>query len=38
METLRYAKDLDGKDIPVDQNGKHGIGVGRMVLDMAKGK
>lgn len=38
METLRYAKDLDGKDIPVDQNGKHGIWVGHMVLDMAKGK
>ena len=38
METLRYAKDLDGKDIPVDQNGKHGIWIGRMVLDMAKGK
>ena len=38
METLRYAKDLDGKDIPIDQNGKHGIWVGRMVLDMAKGK
>ncbi len=38
METLRYAKDFDGKDIPVDQNGKHGIWIGRMVLDMAKGK
>ena len=38
METLRYVKNLDGKEIPVDQNGKHGIWIGRMVLDMAKGK
>lgn len=38
METLCYVKNLDGKEIPVDQNGKHGIWIGRMVLDMAKGK
>lgn len=38
METLHYAKNIDGKDVPVDQNGKHGIWIGRMVLDFAKGK
>lgn len=38
METIQYVKDLDGKPVAVDQNGKHGIWVGRMVLEMAKGK
>ena len=38
METLHYAKNIDGKDVPVDQNGKHGIWIGRMVLDFTKGK
>ncbi len=32
MKTLRYVKDLDGHDVPVDQNGKHAIWVGKMVL------
>lgn len=33
FETLKYVKNMDGKDIPVDQNGKHGIYVGKMILD-----
>ena len=32
FETLRYTPDADGKQIPVDQNGKHAIFVGKMVL------
>ncbi len=32
---LRYAKNLDGKAIPVDQNGKHGIFVGRMRVSLS---
>jgi 5'-nucleotidase len=26
-------KNLDGKEIPVDQNGKHAIYVGKLMLD-----
>ena len=33
---LEYEKDLSGKEVPVDQNGKHAIFVGKMVLDMEK--
>ena len=36
FETLRYVKNLDGKEIPVDQNGKHALFVGRVVLDFQK--
>ena len=36
MEKLEYAQNLDGKLIPNDQNGKHGIWVGRLVLNMKK--
>lgn len=36
FETLRYVKNLDGKEIPVDQNGKHALFVGKMVLEMSK--
>ncbi len=32
MKKLKYVKDLDGRDVPVDQNGKHAIWVGKMVL------
>ena len=38
FEDLRYVKNLDGKEIPVDQNGKHALFVGRMVLDFKKKK
>ena len=36
FEELQYVKNLDGKMIPVDQNGKHAIFVGKMVLDFKK--
>lgn len=36
FETLRYVKNLDGKEIPVDQNGKHALYVGKMILDFKK--
>ncbi|MBR5060895.1 MAG: metallophosphatase [Prevotella sp.] len=36
FETLRYITDLDGKQIPVDQNGKHGIYVGKLTLTFDK--
>ena len=36
FEELKYVKNLDGKPIPVDQNGKHAIYVGKMLLDMKK--
>ena len=36
FEKLRYVKNLDGKEIPVDQNGKHALYVGKMILDFKK--
>lgn len=33
---MQYIKDLDGKDVPNDQNGKHGIFVGKIVVSLAK--
>jgi len=36
FKTLQYVKNLEGKEIPVDQNGKHALFVGRMVLDFKK--
>ena len=38
FKTLHYVKNLDGKDIPVDQNGKNAIYVGKMVLDFTQSK
>ena len=38
FETLRFVKNLDGKEIPVDQNGKHAVFVGKLILDFAKVK
>ena len=38
MKTLQYVKNVDGKDVPVDQNGKHGIWIGWIVLDLEKGE
>ena len=35
---LEYVKDLDGKMIGNDQNGKHAIFVGKLVLDLKKKK
>ena len=34
MPTLEYEKNMDGKPVPVDQNGKHAIFVGKMVIDL----
>ena len=34
FETLHYETDLDGKRVPDDQNGKHGIFVGKMVMKL----
>lgn len=36
FKTLRYVKNLDGKPIPVDQNGKYAIFVGKMKVEMEK--
>ena len=36
FKQLRYAKNLDGKSIGNDQNGKSGIYVGKLVIDMKK--
>ena len=38
LTKLEYVKDLDGKMIGDDQNGKHAIYVGKLVLDMKKKK
>ncbi len=32
FKQLKYVKNLDGQEIPVDQNGKHGIFIGKMSL------
>ena len=34
MPSLEYEKNLDGKPIPVDQNGKHAIYGGKLILDL----
>ena len=36
MPTLQYAPDKTGKRIPVDQNGKHGVFVGKLILNLEK--
>ena len=36
MQQLEYAPDKNGKMIPVDQNGKHGVFIGKLVLDLEK--
>jgi 5'-nucleotidase len=36
MPTLEYAPDKTGRLIPVDQNGKHGVFIGRLVLNLEK--
>lgn len=36
MPVLKYAPDKNGKMIPVDQNGKHGVFIGKIVLDLEK--
>ena len=34
MEELQYENNMDGKPVPVDQNGKAAIFVGKMVVDL----
>ena len=34
MQKLEYEKNMDGKPVPVDQNGKHAVFVGKMVVDL----
>jgi len=36
MPKLEYAPDKNGKLIPVDQNGKHGAFVGKLILNLEK--
>ncbi len=36
FKELKYVKNLDGINIPNDQNGKSGIFIGRIVVDMKK--
>ncbi len=38
LTKLEYVRDLDGKLVGDDQNGKHAIYVGKLVLDMKKKK
>ncbi len=38
FQKLNYVRNLDGKEIPNDQNGKHGIFVGKVTLNLEKGK
>ncbi|MCR5365822.1 MAG: metallophosphatase [Prevotella sp.] len=34
MSTLEYHNNMDGKPVAVDQNGKHGVYVGKIVVDL----
>lgn len=34
MEQLEYLTDLDGRQVPVDQNGKHAVFVGKLLLNL----
>lgn len=36
FQTLQYVKDLDGRKVPVDQNGKNAIWVGKIQLQLDK--
>ena len=36
FQTLKYAKNLDGNEIPVDQNGKNAAFIGKMTLTVEK--
>lgn len=38
MTNLEYVKDPSGRMVPVDQNGKHAVFVGKLVLDFEKKK
>lgn len=34
LENLEYVKNMDGKPVPVDQNGKHGIFIGKILMNL----
>lgn len=34
--SLKYVTDLDGKQVPIDQNGKHAVYVGKVTLNLDK--
>lgn len=36
FKELRYVKDLDGKEVPVDQNGKAAVFVGKIDIELEK--
>ena len=36
LKGLKYVKDLDGREVPVDQNGKSGIFVGKIEMEVEK--
>ena len=36
LKQMEYVKDLDGKSVPVDQNGKHGIFIGKLRLTLQR--
>lgn len=36
FKTLNHVRNLDGKDVPNDQNGKHGIFLGKITLSLEK--
>lgn len=36
FKKLEYVTDLDGKSVPIDQNGKHAIYVGKLILNLDK--
>lgn len=38
LKELVFVKDLDGKEVGVDQNGKSGLYIGKMILDLSKKK
>lgn len=36
FRNLHYVKDLDGRSVPVDQNGKHGIYIGKIEIKVKR--
>lgn len=34
LEDLMYLPNMDGKEVPVNQNGKHGIFIGKMIVNL----
>ena len=36
FNALEYVDNLDGREIPNDQNGKHGIYVGKITVDFSR--